>query len=143
MSATEEARLTAEQAMAVATDEDVTLVLAGAGTGKTTVITGKTAHLVRDRGAAPGEILVLAFNRKAKEEIRERLPGSRTWRESEKVAHTPSGASPPPDPRVRQFVRLRGARTGPHGGRRLAEDQGDAAVQPNQTGRANCCMTPG
>ena len=78
MSATEEtptARLTAEQAMAVATDEDVTLVLAGAGTGKTTVITGKTAHLVRDRGAAPGEILVLAFNRKAADEIRERLPG--------------------------------------------------------------------
>ena len=69
------ARLTEEQAMAVATDEDVTLVLAGAGTGKTTVITGKTAHLVRDQGAAPGEILVLAYNRKAVEEIRERLRG--------------------------------------------------------------------
>ena len=79
MSATGEAstaRLTAEQAMAVSTDEDVTLVLAGAGTGKTTVIAGKAAHLVRDRGAAPGEILVLAFNRKAMEEIRERLPGA-------------------------------------------------------------------
>ena len=68
-------RLTDEQATAVATDEDVTLVLAGAGTGKTAVITGKTAHLVRNQGAAPGEILVLAFNRKAAEEIRERLPG--------------------------------------------------------------------
>ena len=68
------AGLTDEQATAVATDEDVTLVLAGAGTGKTTVVTGKTAHLVRDQGATPGEILVLAFNRKAAAEIRERLP---------------------------------------------------------------------
>ncbi len=65
---------TAEQAAAIATDEDVTLVLAGAGTGKTAVITGKVAHLVRTEGAAPEEILVLAFNRKAADEIRERLP---------------------------------------------------------------------
>ena len=66
--------LTEEQTMAVATDEDVTLVVAGAGTGKTAVITGKTAHLVLNQGAAPGEILVMAFNRKAVDEIRERLP---------------------------------------------------------------------
>ncbi len=65
---------TAEQAAAIATEEDVTLVLAGAGTGKTAVITGKIAHLVRDRGVPSGEILVLAFNRRAAEEIRERLP---------------------------------------------------------------------
>jgi len=65
---------TDEQAQAIATDEDVMLVLAGAGTGKTAVITGKVAHLVRNEGVSPGEILVLAFNRKAAEEIRERLP---------------------------------------------------------------------
>ncbi len=65
---------TAEQAAAIATDEDITLVLAGAGTGKTAVITGKVAHLVRNEGVAPEEILVLAFNRKAADEIRERLP---------------------------------------------------------------------
>lgn len=65
---------TAEQAAAIATDEDATLVLAGAGTGKTAVIIGKIAHLVRNRGVPPREILVLAFNRKAAEEIRERLP---------------------------------------------------------------------
>ena len=65
---------TAEQAAAIATDEDATLVLAGAGTGKTAVITGKIAHLVRNRRVPPREILVLAFNRKAAEEIRERLP---------------------------------------------------------------------
>ena len=65
---------TAEQAAAIATDEDATLLLAGAGTGKTAVITGKIAHLVRNQGVPPREILVLAFNRKAAEEIRERLP---------------------------------------------------------------------
>ena len=65
---------TDEQADAIATDEHATLVLAGAGTGKTAVITGKVAHLVRNEGAAPEEILVLAFNRKAAAEIRERLP---------------------------------------------------------------------
>ena len=66
--------LTAEQATNIAVDEDVTLVLAGAGTGKTAVITGKIAHLVRNQGVPPDAILALAFNRKAALEIRERLP---------------------------------------------------------------------
>ena len=66
--------LTDEQAAAVATDEDVTLVLAGAGTGKTAVVTGKIAHLVRNRAIPPEAILALAFNRDAALEIRERLP---------------------------------------------------------------------
>ena len=66
--------LTEEQARAIATDEDVTLVLAGAGTGKTAVIIGKITHLVRNQGVEPGKILALAFNRKAAIEIRERLP---------------------------------------------------------------------
>ena len=65
--------LTTEQAEAVATDEDVTLVAAGAGTGKTTVITGKIAHLVNDRKVKPDQILVLAYNTKAAQEIRDRL----------------------------------------------------------------------
>ena len=66
--------LTDEQAKAIATDEDVTLVLAGAGTGKTVVITAKIAHLVRNQGVPPEHILVLAFNRDAAQEIRDRLP---------------------------------------------------------------------
>ena len=65
--------LTNEQAEAVATDEDVTLVLAGAGTGKTSVIAGKVAHLVRNQGVSPDEVLVLAYNVKAADEIRGRL----------------------------------------------------------------------
>ena len=67
--------LTNEQAEAIATDEDATLVLAGAGTGKTSVIVGKVAHLVRNEGVSPDEVLVLAFNRKAADEIRGRLKG--------------------------------------------------------------------
>ena len=66
--------LTDEQAQAVAQDEDVTLVLAGAGTGKTYVIVGKAQYLVQGLDVDPSQILVLAFNRKAAEEIRERLP---------------------------------------------------------------------
>ncbi len=62
-----------EQAEAVATDEDVTLVLAGAGTGKTRVIAGKVAHLVRNYSIPPHEILVLAYNKAAAKSIRERL----------------------------------------------------------------------
>ena len=68
-------RLTDEQAEAIATDEEATLVLAGAGTGKTSVIVGKVAHLVRNMGVPPEEILVIAYNRKAAEEVRERLAG--------------------------------------------------------------------
>ena len=67
--------LTNEQAESVATDEDVTLVLAGAGTGKTSVVVGKVAHLVRNQGVSPDEVLVLAFNKKAVAEISDRLPG--------------------------------------------------------------------
>ena len=67
--------LTNEHTESVATDEDVTLVLAGAGTGKTSVIVGKVVHLVRNQGVSPDEILVLAFNRKATDEIAGRLEG--------------------------------------------------------------------
>lgn len=70
--------LTDEQAEAIATDEDTTLVLAGAGTGKTPVIVGKIAHLVRNLDVSPLEILVVAYNRKAADEIHERLDADLT-----------------------------------------------------------------
>ena len=66
--------LTDEQALAVATPGDVTLVLAGAGSGKTAVIIARIAHLVRNEGADPAQLLVLAFNRDAARAIHERLP---------------------------------------------------------------------
>ena len=65
--------LTNEQLEAIATDEDATLVLAGAGSGKTSVIVAKVVDLVMNNRVPPEAILVLAFNTKARDEIRDRL----------------------------------------------------------------------
>ena len=43
--------------------------------GKTSVIVGKVAHLIRNEDVSPDEVLLLAFNRKAADEIRGRLKG--------------------------------------------------------------------
>ena len=67
--------LSDEQAEAIATDEEVTLVLAGAGAGKTRVIAGKVAHLVRNEAIPSHEILVLAYNREAAKNLRAQLGG--------------------------------------------------------------------
>lgn len=53
--------LTPEQRLSVVVDEDATLVLAGAGSGKTSVITAKAAYLVKAGIRQPEEILLLAF----------------------------------------------------------------------------------
>ena len=65
--------LTSEQRLAVVTDEDATLVLAGAGSGKTSVITAKAAYLLRRGIRRPNEILLLAFARDAAEEMAGRI----------------------------------------------------------------------
>jgi DNA helicase-4 len=65
--------LTPEQRLSVVVDEDATLVLAGAGSGKTSVITAKAAYLVKAGIRQPEEILLLAFAKKAAEEMSERV----------------------------------------------------------------------
>ena len=65
--------LTSEQRLSVVVDEDATLVLAGAGSGKTSVITAKAAYLVKSGIRQPQEILLLAFAKNAAEEMSERV----------------------------------------------------------------------
>lgn len=70
--------LTLEQRLGVLRSNDRNLVLAAAGTGKTSVMVAKALDLI-DRGLArPEEILVLAYNRAAAEELRIRLAKAAT-----------------------------------------------------------------
>ncbi len=65
--------LTLNQRLACIVDEDNNLVLAGAGTGKTSTTMGRVAFLVRSGQAQPEDILLLAYGKEAAEEMRERL----------------------------------------------------------------------
>ena len=62
-----------EQRRVVLSDEDHTLVIAGAGAGKTTTVAAKVRYLVEKRNIDPKEILVISFTNKAVSELRERI----------------------------------------------------------------------
>lgn len=65
--------LTERQREACVVDEDNNLVLAGAGTGKTSVMVGRAGYLIKSCQAQASEILMLAFANKAATEMQERI----------------------------------------------------------------------
>ncbi len=62
-----------EQRKVVLSDEDYTLVIAGAGAGKTTTVAAKVRYLVERKGIKPEQILVISFTNKAVGELRDKI----------------------------------------------------------------------
>lgn len=69
----ESSPLNESQCRAVINGEENILVLAGAGSGKTSVLVARAGWLLRRQLAQPDQILLLAFGRKAAQEMNERL----------------------------------------------------------------------
>jgi len=65
--------LTDEQRRAIVVDEDNNLIVAGAGTGKTSTIVAKAGYLIKKGLATPDEILLIAFNKDVATEMNERI----------------------------------------------------------------------
>ena len=68
--------LTQEQRLYIVDDSRRTLVIASAGSGKTTTLLGKYTFLLKEGLVAPREILVLAFNKAIEQELSEKIKNS-------------------------------------------------------------------
>ncbi len=66
-------KLDEEQIKAILSDEDYSLIIAGAGTGKTTTMAAKVKYLVDICNINPQEILVMSYTKKATEELDKRI----------------------------------------------------------------------
>ncbi len=64
-----------EQIRAILSDEDSALIIAGAGTGKTTTMTAKVKYLVDIKKVDPSKILVMSYTKKATQELEKRILG--------------------------------------------------------------------
>ena len=100
-----EADLASDQLAAVSHRAGGARVIAPAGSGKTRVLTERLRYLIDERGADPSTVTVLAYNKKAADELRERCGRSRHCRRS-----------PHPDTQQRRALHLqRVRRSGTHG----------------------------
>lgn len=80
--------LSEEQRRAIIIDEVNSLIIAGAGTGKTSTIIGKTGYLLKKGLAKPDEILLVAFAEKAKKEMEKRAQQKLKLRPRVKTFHS-------------------------------------------------------
>jgi DNA helicase-4 len=62
-----------EQRHAVVTDDDYCLLVAGAGSGKTTTMAAKVKYLVEKQGVAQSDIIVISYTNKAIDELKDRI----------------------------------------------------------------------
>ena len=66
-------KLDEEQIKTILTDQDYCLVVAGAGSGKTTTMSAKVKYLIEKQNVNPNNIIIMSFTKKATEELEDRI----------------------------------------------------------------------